>query len=150
MPNPTHPVANTVTGAPTTNLETEIMTQYYVAHDDVSVYAIGPTPADAIREARADTQAPDAQFQTAQITAALAAWIQDNGWDGTRESFTVVNGALFRTTGLDERLCDLRSEAERAGDVAQVALCDRALSGDPFALAECVCVLDDADAQRDT
>lgn len=36
---------------------------------------------------------------------------------------------------------ELRSEAASAGDDAQVAICDRALSGDAKALEECVRVI---------
>ncbi len=44
-------------------------------------------------------------------------------------------------------LPELRSEAARAGDLEQVALCDRAAAGNVRAIAECRRVLRDARAQ---
>lgn len=49
----------------------------------------------------------------------------------------------------DEQIEALRDEAGAAGDDAQIAICDSALSGDRAARAECVCVLADAQAMRD-
>jgi hypothetical protein len=76
-------------------------TTYYAAHDSVSVYAIGLTPEDAINTAREDAQAPEAQFQTARVSTELARWIEAHGWDAMRESFTVCDGVLTRTTRED-------------------------------------------------
>ena len=73
-------------------------TTYYAAHDSASVYAIGPTPEDAISNAREDAQAPGAHFQTARVSTELALWIEAHGWDGNCESFTVCDGVLTRTT----------------------------------------------------
>lgn len=41
----------------------------------------------------------------------------------------------------------LRTEAGAAGDLKQVAICDRALDGDEAARAECARVIADAEAQ---
>lgn len=45
---------------------------------------------------------------------------------------------------------DLRAEAGEAGDLEQVALCDRALAGDAAARRECVEVIENAAAQADS
>ena len=74
------------------------MTTFYAAYDAASVYAIGTTPDAAIETARTEAREPNAQFETAQITAELAAWIDANGWDGHRETLDVRNGWLTRTT----------------------------------------------------
>lgn len=41
----------------------------------------------------------------------------------------------------------LRREAAEAGDLAQVAVCDRALKGDALAIAACVRIIQNASAQ---
>lgn len=43
----------------------------------------------------------------------------------------------------------LSNEAAEAGDLEQVAICDRALAGDAEAIAECARVIADAAAQAD-
>lgn len=48
---------------------------------------------------------------------------------------------------LDTRIEALSTEAASAGDMAQVAICDRALAGDAEAVAECARVIADATAQ---
>ena len=50
---------------------------------------------------------------------------------------------------LTEYLAALRREAATAGDLAQVALCDRAAQGDRDAEYACVATLRDAHAARD-
>ena len=53
---------------------------------------------------------------------------------------------------LDQRIAaiaTLITEAGTAGDIDQVALCERALNGDAAALAQCERVIADADAQCD-
>lgn len=57
---------------------------------------------------------------------------------------------LMDTTNQTDQIESLRTEAGEAGDLAQVAICDRALAGDESAVAECVEVLTDAAAQQDT
>ena len=44
-----------------------------------------------------------------------------------------------------DQIEQLRTEAGEAGDLAQVALCDRALSGEADAMAECAAVIAAAD-----
>lgn len=48
----------------------------------------------------------------------------------------------------DDTICALRAEAGEAGDLAMVAICDRASEGDADALVYVVEVLRYADAQR--
>jgi hypothetical protein len=43
----------------------------------------------------------------------------------------------------------LRKEAGEAGDLEQVAVCDRALAGDEDAIAECEAVIDASRAQEE-
>lgn len=47
----------------------------------------------------------------------------------------------------DSQISALRDEAAAAGDLEQVAICDRALEGDDSARRECVRVIRDAEAQ---
>ena len=49
----------------------------------------------------------------------------------------------------DKQIEALRSEAGIAGDLAQVAICDRALDGDESALAECQGVIANAVSMAD-
>jgi len=54
-----------------------------------------------------------------------------------------------QATITDEQIEALRTEAGAAGDLDQVAICDRALlEGDAEARAECARVIADAEAQR--
>lgn len=47
-----------------------------------------------------------------------------------------------------EQIESLRTEAAAAGDLEQVAICDRALAGDADAIAECERVIDAARGQE--
>lgn len=49
----------------------------------------------------------------------------------------------------DEQIGQLRTEAGEHGDLEQVALCDRALSGDDAARRECERVIEDAEGMAD-
>lgn len=49
----------------------------------------------------------------------------------------------------DEQITALRNEAATAGDLAQVAVCDRALAGSRRARRECARIIADAEAQQD-
>lgn len=49
----------------------------------------------------------------------------------------------------DEQIATLRAEAGAAGDMAQVAICDRALRGSAAARAECARVIAEAQAMQD-
>lgn len=73
----------------------------FAAHDDFAVYATGNTTEEAIANARRDANEPEAQFDTAEISDELAAWIDENGWDGNVETFEVKRGVLTRTTDED-------------------------------------------------
>ena len=46
----------------------------------------------------------------------------------------------------DTDIQQLKNEAAQAGDIEQVAICDRALDGDEAARAECAEVIEDAQA----
>lgn len=70
----------------------------YAAYDDLSIYAIGKTPEEAIHKARNDAGDPDAEFDTAYIGDDLAAWIERNGWNGNHRSFAIRNGRIIDTT----------------------------------------------------
>ena len=76
----------------------------FAAYDDMSIYAIGDTPAEAVATARADADDPGAQFSTAEISERFAAWIDENGWDGTRRSFDVRRGKIIDTTDESEHI----------------------------------------------
>lgn len=45
-----------------------------------------------------------------------------------------------------DQIRQLRTEAGQAGDLSQVALCDKALAGDEAARRECAEVISDAEA----
>lgn len=49
----------------------------------------------------------------------------------------------------DEQIEALSTEAASAGDLEQVAICERALAGDDAARAECALVIGDAAAQAE-
>jgi hypothetical protein len=122
---------------------------FFVAYDDAAVYAVDTSEDGAVAESRLFVGNDDAQFKTARITGELAAWIDTYGWNGTSDTLDVVDGWLIRTNGLHERIETLADEAADAGDLAQVALCERALTGDRRAQLECVWALDNAWAMRD-
>ena len=50
----------------------------------------------------------------------------------------------------DSDIRQLRDEASQAGDVAQVAICNRALIGVEAAIGECVRVINEAEAMDDS
>lgn len=70
----------------------------YAAYDEVSIYALGHTPKAAIQNARNEAREPDAEFQTAEIDEDLAAWIDENGWNGKNRSFELRDGIVVDTT----------------------------------------------------
>lgn len=70
----------------------------FAAYDHNSIYALGITPESAIQNARNAARDPEAQFQTAPISEALADWIDANGWDGMSRSFEVRDGMIVDTT----------------------------------------------------
>jgi hypothetical protein len=77
------------------------MTQF-AAYDDLSIYAIASSPEQAIAKARTEAMDPTAQFETAMIDDVLAAWIEENGWNGKHRSFEVRQGVILDTTSEDE------------------------------------------------
>lgn len=60
--------------------------------------------------------------------------------EGTTMTTTTTTVAVT-----DEQIGQLRTEAGEHGDLEQVALCDRALSGDDAARRECERVIEDAE-----
>lgn len=71
----------------------------YAAYDDMSIYALGDTPEQAIDNARSEAKDPYARFSTAPISDTFAAWIEVNGWDGKNRSFAIDKyGYLIDTT----------------------------------------------------
>ena len=70
----------------------------YAAYDELSIYALGQTPDEAIVNALNDSGDPDAQFETARISDALAVQIERDGWNGNRQSFDVRGGEIVETT----------------------------------------------------
>lgn len=52
----------------------------------------------------------------------------------------------MNTTASPSQITTLRSEATNNGDPEMVAICDRALSGDDTAIAECTDVITDFEA----
>jgi hypothetical protein len=74
------------------------MSQFFAAYDDVSIYATGTTEIEAVENARREVQDADAEFQTAPISAAFAAYIEAEGWDSWGRRFALVGGYLVDTT----------------------------------------------------
>ena len=71
----------------------------FAAYDDASIYAIGETDDAAVTKARFDARDETAEFKTAPISDHLAAWIDENGWDGNRNSFELdAAGYILNTT----------------------------------------------------
>ena len=71
----------------------------YAAYDTLSIYGTGDTPEEAVAKARRDLGEPDAEFDTGKITDEFAAQIEQNGWDGSRQTFAInADGFLYETT----------------------------------------------------
>ena len=70
----------------------------FVAYDDASLYAFGDTPELAIANARRVTGETDGIFKAVPIIDELYAWIEKNGWNGIRRSFSIEHGMLVDTT----------------------------------------------------
>jgi len=71
----------------------------FAAYDHSSIYAIGETRETAMTNARVDARDDTAEFKTAPISDYLAAWIDENGWDGNRNSFELdAAGYILNTT----------------------------------------------------
>ena len=70
----------------------------FAAYDANSIYAVADSPEAAIAKARDDARDDEAQFETARISDALAAWIDERGWNGHHDSFTVRHGEIIDTT----------------------------------------------------
>lgn len=114
--------------------------------------------ADLIRRSETHDEIAHADW-TPELARALAAECDDScdlgseiqywadapdsdGNDGKMAWRVHLHGAVT-----DMQIKALRSEAGSAGDLEQVAICDRALRGDDDARAECARVIADAAAQ---
>lgn len=90
-------------------------------------------------------------FATAKLDS--RAYAADHNGDTVRtDQAAVAAGGLPWSVATPEdraAIRALRGEAGVAGDLEQVAVCDRALAGDEAALRECKRVVDDAHAQQD-
>lgn len=78
----------------------------FAAYDDLAIYALGDSPEEAIQNARDDAREPEAEFSTALISDELAAWIEENGWDGKSRSFEIENGFIVDTTNSESTPSD--------------------------------------------
>lgn len=58
-----------------------------------------------------------------------------------------AEAARYEASITESMIVALRAEAGKAGDLEQVAVCDRALTDDVEAIVECRRVIDDARAQ---
>ena len=71
----------------------------FAAYDDVSIYGIGDTAEEAVVTARSKVRNDDAEFNVACISNDLAARIDHDGWDGSRQTFKIDdNGFIVETT----------------------------------------------------
>jgi hypothetical protein len=72
----------------------------FAAYDDISIYGIGDTAEDAIADARSKVRNDEAEFQIARISDDFAAQIEHDGWDSSRQTFTIDNnGFIVEMTG---------------------------------------------------
>jgi hypothetical protein len=72
----------------------------FAAYDNLSIYAVADTAADAIPKARHEVCDDSAEFRIAQVSDDLAARIERDGWDGSRQTFDIDNnGFIVDTTG---------------------------------------------------
>jgi L-asparaginase II len=70
----------------------------YAASDDFAIYAIADSSEQAIDKAQDECGGPQYCFKVARISDEFARQIDDNGWNGNRQSFEVKNGEIFETT----------------------------------------------------
>ena len=70
----------------------------YAAYDYLSICGLGPTPDEAIQDAREQSNDPGASFETANISDELAAQIDRDGWNGNQKSFAILGGYIVDTT----------------------------------------------------
>ncbi len=69
----------------------------YAAHDDVSVYAFGDSPEEAISNAKLETGDAGAHFAATPIAEDFAAEIAVKGWDPSVDAFKLdAEGRLVR------------------------------------------------------
>lgn len=104
----------------------------YAAYDDLAIYALGDTPAQAVKNARDAGKEPTARFLVAPVTDEFARWIDEHGWDGAHRTFDLVHGFLIDTTGKETTMKRVRLlEKEN-----KVELAARELFGDALEIAK--------------
>ena len=74
-------------------------TTIYAAHDDLSIYALGATPQEAVAVARHVSKDSEAQFAVSSIDPAFAEEIYRNGFDPMSDTFHVVEGVIHAGRG---------------------------------------------------
>lgn len=99
--------------------------------------------AERLREYASDEYGSDS-LDSYRSTVEAALGTTRLPWD---EAVDVIRERWAAAT--DERIAALRAEAESAGDMVQVAICDRALDGDDAAIVECVRAIAEAAARVD-
>jgi len=70
----------------------------YAAYDEITIYAVGDTPKEAISNANDNAGNEKWKFETAKISDELAEKIERCGWNGNYNSFNVVHGYIVDTT----------------------------------------------------
>jgi hypothetical protein len=58
---------------------------------DFSIYGVGDTAEEAVAKARSKLRDDDAEFNVASISDDLAAQIELDGWDSSRQTFEIDN-----------------------------------------------------------
>jgi hypothetical protein len=72
----------------------------FAAYDDASSYGVGDTAEEAVVKARSKVRNDDAEFNVPSISDDLAAQIERDGWDRSRQTFEIDNNGFFvDTTG---------------------------------------------------
>ena len=70
----------------------------YAAHDDFSIYGIGNTAAEALEDA---TRIADGDYQVSKIEPAIAAKIEQDGFDPNHDSFDADENGMIIECGED-------------------------------------------------
>ncbi len=124
------------------------MTTTSATAEKIARYATEHTRDCGGDRARALREMDDEPGEVARAVGCTAAEISD--WidrHGEAEVYS-LEVTMTKTTATDEEIMALRTEAGAAGDLEQVEICDRALAGDAEAMAECIAVMADAEAQH--
>lgn len=69
----------------------------FAAYDKDAIFGVADTREAALAAARREVRDDEARFKTAPISDALAAEINENGWDGHRDAFAFnAHGYIVR------------------------------------------------------